>query len=167
VLPLGRSAERIGPRPTAVPLPSDLELASTTTPPSSRLPPPSSTSPSYQLGAMVRISIPTLPQLATPYVSPHAELTVAQAAAHVASFLQRGRGRTLVVTGAGVSVDSGIKAYRGHDGCVGSLSESSLVPGVSTVRRSLLVIVEVAALPAAASAAEARHRSSTAPCCVW
>lgn len=67
---------------------------------------------------MVRISIPTLPQLATPYVSPHAELTVAQAAAHVASFLQRGRGRTLVITGAGVSVDSGIKAYRGHDGCV-------------------------------------------------
>lgn len=65
---------------------------------------------------MVRISIPTLPTLATPYVSPHADLTLPQAAAHVCDFLQRGRGRTLVVTGAGVSVDSGIKAYRGHDG---------------------------------------------------
>jgi NAD-dependent deacetylase sirtuin 4 len=65
---------------------------------------------------MVRISIPTLPVRLVPFVNPLSTLTVQTAAAKVASFLQQGRGRTLVITGAGISVDSGIRAYRGDDG---------------------------------------------------
>lgn len=34
----------------------------------------------------------------------------------VASFIERGQGKTVVLTGAGVSVDSGIRAYRGPNG---------------------------------------------------
>ena len=65
---------------------------------------------------MVRISIPTLPP--GPIVPPSAFslLPVREAAAHLASFLEAGKGKTVVLTGAGVSVDSGIRAYRGKDG---------------------------------------------------
>ncbi|GFZ51073.1 Hydrolase acting on carbon-nitrogen bonds, other than peptide bonds in linear amides [Saitozyma sp. JCM 24511] len=65
---------------------------------------------------MVRISIPTLPP--GPILPPNelTRLSPTLAAAHLAEFLERGRGRTLVITGAGVSVDSGIRAYRGKDG---------------------------------------------------
>jgi hypothetical protein len=65
---------------------------------------------------MVRISIPTLPP--GPLLPPNelTRLSPTLAAAHLADFLERGRGRTLVITGAGVSVDSGIRAYRGKDG---------------------------------------------------
>lgn len=65
---------------------------------------------------MVRISIPTLPP--TPHVPPSALtlLPTRLAAAHLASFLDEGQGRTLMITGAGVSVDSGIRAYRGKEG---------------------------------------------------
>ena len=65
---------------------------------------------------MVRISIPTLPP--APHVPPSALslLPTHLAAAHLASFLEAGRGRTLLLTGAGVSVDSGIRAYRGKEG---------------------------------------------------
>nr|ODN81345.1 hypothetical protein L203_05600 [Cryptococcus depauperatus CBS 7841] len=65
---------------------------------------------------MVRVSIPTLPP--APIVPPNA-LTLLPpplAAAHVAQFLERGRGKTCILTGAGVSVDSGIRAYRGKEG---------------------------------------------------
>lgn len=66
--------------------------------------------------AMVRISIPTLPP--RPQVPPSALtlLPTRLAAAHLASFLEAGRGQTLLITGAGVSVDSGIRAYRGKEG---------------------------------------------------
>jgi NAD-dependent deacetylase sirtuin 4 len=65
---------------------------------------------------MVRISIPTLPPA---QVLPPSALTLLppkQAAAHLANFLEKGKGKTLMITGAGVSVDSGIRAYRGKDG---------------------------------------------------
>lgn len=65
---------------------------------------------------MVRISIPTLPERLVPFVNPLATLTTPTAASKVASFLQQGRGKTLIITGAGISVDSGIRAYRGDDG---------------------------------------------------
>lgn len=65
---------------------------------------------------MVRISIPTLPP--APHVPANALtlLPTRLAAAHLASFLEAGQGRTLMITGAGVSVDSGIRAYRGKEG---------------------------------------------------
>ncbi|CDZ98290.1 Sirtuin 4 and related class II sirtuins (SIR2 family) [Phaffia rhodozyma] len=65
---------------------------------------------------MVRISIPTLPPRATPIFNPLADITLPQAASRLSSFLAKGKGRTLVITGAGVSVDSGIRAYRGKEG---------------------------------------------------
>lgn len=65
---------------------------------------------------MVRISIPTLPP--APRLPPTAltRLSPTLAAAHLADFLEGGRGKTVVITGAGVSVDSGIRAYRGKEG---------------------------------------------------
>ncbi|WVQ94942.1 hypothetical protein IAU59_002031 [Kwoniella sp. CBS 9459] len=65
---------------------------------------------------MVRISIPTLPK--APLVPPSglSLLPIPQAAAHLASFLEKGKGKTVMLTGAGVSVDSGIRAYRGEKG---------------------------------------------------
>jgi len=68
---------------------------------------------------MVRISIPTLPPPPLiPLINPLSSLTLKEAAAHTASFLQKGKGKTLIITGAGISVDSGIRAYRGDDGSV-------------------------------------------------
>ncbi|ODN95300.1 hypothetical protein L198_04693 [Cryptococcus wingfieldii CBS 7118] len=65
---------------------------------------------------MVRISIPTLPP--APLVPPNALtlLPPALAASHLARFLDKGKGQTVILTGAGVSVDSGIRAYRGKEG---------------------------------------------------
>ncbi|WVR09647.1 hypothetical protein IAU60_006720 [Kwoniella sp. DSM 27419] len=65
---------------------------------------------------MVRISIPTLPP--APLVPPSglSVLPTPLAAAHLAAFLDRGKGKTVMLTGAGVSVDSGIRAYRGKEG---------------------------------------------------
>ncbi|WVQ83676.1 hypothetical protein IAT38_005819 [Cryptococcus sp. DSM 104549] len=65
---------------------------------------------------MVRVSIPTLPP--APLVPPSA-LTLLPpplAASHLGRFLEQGKGKTLILTGAGVSVDSGIRAYRGKEG---------------------------------------------------
>ena len=61
---------------------------------------------------MVRISIPTLP-----HHHPVSSAATPKAAAieQLCSFLAR-PGRAALLTGAGVSVDSGIRAYRGEDG---------------------------------------------------
>ena len=65
---------------------------------------------------MVRISIPTLPP--APPLPPSAltRLPPRAAAAHLSEFLDKGEGKTVILTGAGVSVDSGIRAYRGESG---------------------------------------------------
>lgn len=90
---------------------------------------------------MVRISIPTLPP--APLLPPNAltKLPVREAAAYLARFLEKGKAAaagispsggdgaasgkpqakvggigTVLITGAGVSVDSGIRAYRGKEG---------------------------------------------------
>ncbi|TDL18378.1 DHS-like NAD/FAD-binding domain-containing protein [Rickenella mellea] len=75
---------------------------------------------------VMRIRIPTiLPSTSTPPFpsspstssSPPPTLTpsqIAHATHHLTSFLSKGN--TCVLTGAGVSVDSGIRAYRGRDG---------------------------------------------------
>ncbi|KAK1922308.1 DHS-like NAD/FAD-binding domain-containing protein [Papiliotrema laurentii] len=65
---------------------------------------------------MVRISIPTLPSLPPLPPSALTLLPPKQAAAHLATFLDKGKGKTVMLTGAGVSVESGIRAYRGEDG---------------------------------------------------
>jgi len=65
---------------------------------------------------MVRISIPNLPNRPPGPPSALTLLPLAEQAAHLARFLEDGAGRTLVITGAGVSVDSGIRAYRGKEG---------------------------------------------------
>ncbi|BEI84521.1 hypothetical protein CcaverHIS002_0411250 [Cutaneotrichosporon cavernicola] len=65
---------------------------------------------------MVRLSIPSIP--VRPPRPPTALdlLSISAAGEHLASFLAKGKGRTLAITGAGVSVDSGIRAYRGEEG---------------------------------------------------
>ncbi|KAG7445026.1 DHS-like NAD/FAD-binding domain-containing protein [Guyanagaster necrorhizus] len=57
----------------------------------------------------MRISIPTIPTHSTSTPTPPAE-----AIQRVVEFLAPGT--VALITGAGVSVDSGIRAYRGHDG---------------------------------------------------
>lgn len=67
----------------------------------------------------MKISIPTLPNptgSSPGYINPLAHISQSSAIAHVKSFLDKGKGKTLVLTGAGVSVDSGIRAYRGSEG---------------------------------------------------
>jgi NAD-dependent deacetylase sirtuin 4 len=66
----------------------------------------------------MRISIPTLPlhlanSSTAPFKAPSLQ-DVKVAAERLATFLEP-RG-AVVITGAGVSVESGIKAYRGNDG---------------------------------------------------
>ncbi|EIW66067.1 hypothetical protein TREMEDRAFT_70323 [Tremella mesenterica DSM 1558] len=65
---------------------------------------------------MVRISIPTLPP--TPLLPPTklSLLPLNLASQHLSKFIQDGKGKTGLITGAGVSVDSGIRAYRGKEG---------------------------------------------------
>ena len=65
---------------------------------------------------MVRISIPTLPSLPPLPPSALTLLPAKSAASHLATFLANGKGKTAMLTGAGLSVDSGIRAYRGEDG---------------------------------------------------
>lgn len=60
----------------------------------------------------MRISVPTIPQvLGSTTVLP---VLPAQAIEHISTFLSAGN--VALLTGAGVSVDSGVKAYRGKDG---------------------------------------------------
>ncbi|CAO1622535.1 unnamed protein product [Parajaminaea phylloscopi] len=61
----------------------------------------------------MRISIPSIPHTAA---RPSVEYSLAQASDLLAGFLEQGNGKTLVMTGAGVSVDSGIAPYRGTGG---------------------------------------------------
>ncbi|GMK56829.1 hypothetical protein CspeluHIS016_0306690 [Cutaneotrichosporon spelunceum] len=65
---------------------------------------------------MVRLSIPSIP--VRPPRSPTALdlLPLPAAGEHLSAFLAKAKGRTLTITGAGVSVDSGIRAYRGEEG---------------------------------------------------
>jgi NAD-dependent deacetylase sirtuin 4 len=85
---------------------------------------------------MVRISIPTIKAHPEGFLpSALTQLPVKEAAQHLSEFLKAGKGETLVLTGAGVSVDSGIRAYRGKEGhysnpnytCVYSTSDVSLL----------------------------------------
>ncbi|KAF9045687.1 DHS-like NAD/FAD-binding domain-containing protein [Hymenopellis radicata] len=62
----------------------------------------------------MRISIPSIPHeilFAPPALD---KITVVDAVLRVSAFISSGK--TTLLTGAGVSVDSGIRAYRGHDG---------------------------------------------------
>ncbi|KAJ7879923.1 DHS-like NAD/FAD-binding domain-containing protein [Mycena olivaceomarginata] len=60
----------------------------------------------------MRISVPTIPLLSTR--SPAPQRSLQEAVERVADFLLPGN--VTILTGAGVSVDSGIRAYRGNDG---------------------------------------------------
>lgn len=63
----------------------------------------------------MRISVPTIPTaVLAASASPAAALSPAAAVARIAAFLAPGNVAT--ITGAGVSVDSGIRAYRGAKG---------------------------------------------------
>lgn len=61
----------------------------------------------------MRISIPSIPSTST---RPFVEYSLGEATSKVNSFLEAGQGKTLIMTGAGVSVDSGIAPYRGEGG---------------------------------------------------
>ncbi|KAJ7255492.1 DHS-like NAD/FAD-binding domain-containing protein [Mycena haematopus] len=60
----------------------------------------------------MRISVPSIPLLSTRHPAPARSLQ--EAIERVATFLLPGN--ATILTGAGVSVDSGIRAYRGNDG---------------------------------------------------
>ena len=64
----------------------------------------------------MRVSVPTIPDAVLRSAADAAGRRIAPAAAvqRVADFLSHGK--TAVITGAGVSVDSGIRAYRGNSG---------------------------------------------------
>ena len=64
----------------------------------------------------MRVSVPTIPDAVLRSAADAAGERIAPAAAvqRVADFLSHGK--TAVITGAGVSVDSGIRAYRGEKG---------------------------------------------------
>jgi hypothetical protein len=62
----------------------------------------------------MRVSVPGLPQAILSAKSSALNITPSEAILRLAEFL--GNGNVTVLTGAGVSVDSGIRAYRGNDG---------------------------------------------------
>ncbi|KZP19374.1 DHS-like NAD/FAD-binding domain-containing protein [Athelia psychrophila] len=62
----------------------------------------------------MRISVPTIPLAILSNATTTKVITPFDATNRIATFL--GAGNTTVITGAGVSVDSGIRAYRGDDG---------------------------------------------------
>ncbi|PWY99896.1 DHS-like NAD/FAD-binding domain-containing protein [Testicularia cyperi] len=61
----------------------------------------------------MRISIPSIPEQASRAT---VEYTLEAAAEKVAQFLSAAKGKGLIMTGAGASVDSGIAPYRGENG---------------------------------------------------
>lgn len=62
----------------------------------------------------MRVSVPGLPQAILSAKSSTQNISPSEAILRLAEFL--GKGDVAVLTGAGVSVDSGIRAYRGNDG---------------------------------------------------
>ena len=64
----------------------------------------------------MRISIPSIPESVSQNARKYASYDLQAATDLVAGIFQRYRGKTLIMTGAGVSVDSGIAPYRGKDG---------------------------------------------------
>jgi NAD+-dependent protein deacetylase sirtuin 4 len=64
----------------------------------------------------MRFSVPNIPPaiLSTAAQRNAKKVTPSEAVQRISSFLSTGR--AAVLTGAGVSVDSGVKAYRGKDG---------------------------------------------------
>ncbi|TFY69331.1 hypothetical protein EVG20_g3189 [Dentipellis fragilis] len=60
----------------------------------------------------MRVSVPTIPHALSPSLQPR--ISPAEAVDRIAEFLAPGN--VALLTGAGVSVDSGVKAYRGKDG---------------------------------------------------
>lgn len=62
----------------------------------------------------MRIRVPDIPHAVLSAASTTLRLSSAEAIDRIAVFL--GLGNVAVLTGAGVSVDSGIRAYRGQDG---------------------------------------------------
>jgi NAD+-dependent protein deacetylase sirtuin 4 len=62
----------------------------------------------------MRVSVPGLPQTILSAHSTTKPISVAEATHRLTDFISRGN--VALLTGAGVSVDSGIRAYRGDDG---------------------------------------------------
>jgi NAD+-dependent protein deacetylase sirtuin 4 len=62
----------------------------------------------------MRVSVPGLPQAILSAKSSALNISPSEAILRLAEFF--GDGNVTVLTGAGVSVDSGIRAYRGNDG---------------------------------------------------
>jgi len=60
----------------------------------------------------MRVSVPTIPVAS--YLTPRVQINFQTAVERVTKFLASKN--VLIITGAGVSVDSGIRAYRGNDG---------------------------------------------------
>lgn len=61
----------------------------------------------------MRISIPSIPNTSS---RPSIERTINEATDMIGAFLEKGGNRNLIMTGAGISVDSGIAPYRGKGG---------------------------------------------------
>lgn len=64
--------------------------------------------------ALMRITVPTIPKALLSSCTSSPQVTPAEAVERIAAFLAPGN--VTVLSGAGVSVDSGIRAYRGKDG---------------------------------------------------
>jgi NAD+-dependent protein deacetylase sirtuin 4 len=62
----------------------------------------------------MRVSVPHIPQAILSAKSAFPQISKDEAVARLSDFVNSGN--LTVVTGAGVSVDSGIRAYRGPDG---------------------------------------------------
>jgi len=86
---------------------------------------------------MVRISIPTIKAHPEGFLpSALTQLPIKEAAQHLSEFLKAGKGETLVLTGAGVSVDSGIRAYRGKEGHYSNPNYTYVLPASTRKRAS-------------------------------
>jgi len=68
---------------------------------------------SVKRNLLEKIRVPGLVEGAFP-PAPH--LSLPDSIQLVTQFLKKGKGKTTIMTGAGVSVDSGIRAYRGPEG---------------------------------------------------
>ena len=64
----------------------------------------------------MRLSVPSIPPALLAEAPALPALSVPDAVDRIAAFLTRGKGYVAALTGAGVSVDLGVRAYRGQDG---------------------------------------------------